>query len=94
MPDPYASIAQADEALQTRLAGVLELRAADPQQRAIQSCPSAPETVEPFRSRMRPLTSSCSTPLCAICQILRRPFMKRGESFALADGWPCLTGTI
>jgi ubiquinone/menaquinone biosynthesis C-methylase UbiE len=35
MPDPYASIAQADEALQTRLAGVLELRAADPQQRAM-----------------------------------------------------------
>ena len=35
MSDPYASIAQADEALQTRLAGVLELRAADPQQRAM-----------------------------------------------------------
>ena len=35
MPDPYAFIAQADEALQTRLAGVLELRAADPQQRAM-----------------------------------------------------------
>ena len=29
MPDPYASIAQADEALQARLAGILELRAAD-----------------------------------------------------------------
>jgi ubiquinone/menaquinone biosynthesis C-methylase UbiE len=35
MPDPYASIAQTDEALQARLAGVLELRAADPQQRAM-----------------------------------------------------------
>ena len=35
MPDPYASIAQAEEALQARLAGVLELRAADPQQRAM-----------------------------------------------------------
>jgi ubiquinone/menaquinone biosynthesis C-methylase UbiE len=35
MPDPYASIAQADEALQARLADVLELRAADPQQRAM-----------------------------------------------------------
>ena len=35
MPDPYASIAQADEALQARLAVVLELRAADPQQRAM-----------------------------------------------------------
>ena len=33
--DPYASIAKADERLQTRLAGVLELRAADPQQRAM-----------------------------------------------------------
>ena len=35
MPDPYASIAQTDEALQARLADVLELRAADPQQRAM-----------------------------------------------------------
>jgi SAM-dependent methyltransferase len=35
MRDPYAAIAQADEALQARLAGVLELRAADPRQRAI-----------------------------------------------------------
>jgi ubiquinone/menaquinone biosynthesis C-methylase UbiE len=35
MPDPYASIAQAAEELQARLAGVLELRAADPQQRAM-----------------------------------------------------------
>jgi ubiquinone/menaquinone biosynthesis C-methylase UbiE len=35
MPDPYAFIAQADEALQARLAGVLELRAADVQQRAM-----------------------------------------------------------
>lgn len=35
MPDPYASIASADAALQTRLAAVLELRAADPQQRAM-----------------------------------------------------------
>jgi ubiquinone/menaquinone biosynthesis C-methylase UbiE len=35
MPDPYASIAQADASLQSRLADVLELRAADPQQRAM-----------------------------------------------------------
>jgi ubiquinone/menaquinone biosynthesis C-methylase UbiE len=35
MPDPYASIAQADETLQARLADVLEVRAADPQQRAM-----------------------------------------------------------
>jgi hypothetical protein len=35
LPDPYASVAQADEALQARLAGVLELRAANPQQRAM-----------------------------------------------------------
>jgi ubiquinone/menaquinone biosynthesis C-methylase UbiE len=35
MSDPYASIAQADETLQARLAAVLELRAADPQQRAM-----------------------------------------------------------
>lgn len=35
MPDPYTSIAQADEELQARLADVLELRASDPQQRAM-----------------------------------------------------------
>ena len=35
MPDPYASIDRADQTLQTRLADVLELRAADPQQRAM-----------------------------------------------------------
>jgi ubiquinone/menaquinone biosynthesis C-methylase UbiE len=35
MPDPYASIAQADKGMQTRLADVLELRAADPQQQAM-----------------------------------------------------------
>ena len=35
MPDPYASIADADVALQSRLASVLELRAAEPQQRAM-----------------------------------------------------------
>jgi cyclopropane fatty-acyl-phospholipid synthase-like methyltransferase len=35
MPDPYASIAEADTALQARLAAVLELRAAEPDQRAM-----------------------------------------------------------
>jgi ubiquinone/menaquinone biosynthesis C-methylase UbiE len=35
MPDVYATIADADEELQARLAEVLELRAADPQQRAM-----------------------------------------------------------
>jgi ubiquinone/menaquinone biosynthesis C-methylase UbiE len=35
MPDVYATIAEADDELQERLAGVLELRAADPQQRAM-----------------------------------------------------------
>jgi len=35
MPDPYASIASADPALQAQLADVLELRAAEPQQRAM-----------------------------------------------------------
>jgi ubiquinone/menaquinone biosynthesis C-methylase UbiE len=35
MPDPYAHIASADAALQARLATVLELRAAEPQQRAM-----------------------------------------------------------
>jgi ubiquinone/menaquinone biosynthesis C-methylase UbiE len=35
MPDPYASIAEADPQVQERLADVLELRAADPQQRAM-----------------------------------------------------------
>jgi SAM-dependent methyltransferase len=35
MPDVYATIADVDPALQERLAGILELRAADPQQRAM-----------------------------------------------------------
>jgi SAM-dependent methyltransferase len=35
MPDPYAFIADADASAQTRLADVLELRAADPQQQAM-----------------------------------------------------------
>jgi ubiquinone/menaquinone biosynthesis C-methylase UbiE len=35
MPDPYAAIADADLTVQERLADVLELRAADPQQQAI-----------------------------------------------------------
>ena len=35
MPDPYASIVQADKGMQARLADVLEVRAADPQQRAM-----------------------------------------------------------
>ncbi len=35
MPDPYAMIAQVDESMQRRLADVLELRAAEPQQRAM-----------------------------------------------------------
>lgn len=35
MPDVYATIAEADESMQERLAGVLELRAADTQQRAM-----------------------------------------------------------
>src|SRR4029453_2093309 len=35
MPDPYATIAAAEESLQERLADVLELRASDPQQQAM-----------------------------------------------------------
>ena len=35
MPDPYVSIADADAALQERLSEILELRAADPQQKAM-----------------------------------------------------------
>ena len=35
MPDVYATIAEVDVATQVRLAAILELRAADPQQRAI-----------------------------------------------------------
>jgi cyclopropane fatty-acyl-phospholipid synthase-like methyltransferase len=35
MPDPYAMIAEADTTVQKRLAEVLELRAADPQQRGM-----------------------------------------------------------
>jgi hypothetical protein len=46
MPDPYASIAQADEALQARLAGILELRAADIHQRAMLNLPFRIEASE------------------------------------------------
>src|SRR5262245_10906375 len=35
MPDPYATIAEADSSLQELLSHVLELRAADPQQQAM-----------------------------------------------------------
>jgi hypothetical protein len=35
VPDVYASIAQVDTETQARLAGTLELRAADPQRRAM-----------------------------------------------------------
>jgi hypothetical protein len=35
MPDVYAAIAEVDVATQERLAVILELRAADPQQRAM-----------------------------------------------------------
>jgi ubiquinone/menaquinone biosynthesis C-methylase UbiE len=35
MPDPYASITRAEHAMQARLADVLEVRAADPQQRTM-----------------------------------------------------------
>ena len=35
MPDVYATLADADRATQERIADVLELRAADPQQRAM-----------------------------------------------------------
>lgn len=35
MPDPYATISDADPSLQARLADVLELRASDPQQQAM-----------------------------------------------------------
>jgi hypothetical protein len=58
MSDPYASIAQADEALQVKLAEVLELRAADPQQRtmidAYLSAPNCPRTPSHWRSAAEP----------------------------------------
>jgi len=38
MSDPYASIDQADTQIQERLANVLELRAANAQQRAMLDC--------------------------------------------------------
>jgi hypothetical protein len=59
MSDPYASIAQADEALQVKLAEVLELRAADPQQRTmidayLLSAPNCPRTPSHWRSAAEP----------------------------------------
>lgn len=35
MPNPYASILQADKGMQARIADMLEVRATDPQQRAM-----------------------------------------------------------
>ena len=65
MPDPYASIAQVDESIQTRLAGVLELRAADDRQR---------EMLHSYLSELNPQPSStvlevgCGTG--AVCRVL------------------------
>jgi hypothetical protein len=46
LPDVYATIAEIDVAVQERLADILELRAADPQQRAV---------VDSYLSEMSPL---------------------------------------
>ena len=62
MPDVYATIAEADAELQEQLAGVLELRAADPRSarcststRRGSTCPTAPpcsrSAAAPARSR-------------------------------------------
>jgi ubiquinone/menaquinone biosynthesis C-methylase UbiE len=58
MPDVYATIAEADPALQERLAGILELRAADPQQRAMLE---AYLSEIAFPARARVLEIGCGT---------------------------------
>ena len=58
VPDAYATIADLDVATQERLAGVLELRAADPQQRAILE--SYLSEIE-FRPGARVLEVGCGT---------------------------------
>ena len=58
VPDAYATIADIDVAVQERLAGVLELRAADPQQRAMLE--SYLSEIE-FRSGARVLEVGCGT---------------------------------
>jgi ubiquinone/menaquinone biosynthesis C-methylase UbiE len=58
MPDVYATIAEVDRATQERLAAILELRAADPQQRAMLDSHLA--TI-PFPPRARVLEIGCGT---------------------------------
>lgn len=58
MPDLYAMIAEVDVATQERLAGILELRAADPHQRAIRDAYLAEIA---FASSARVLEIGCGT---------------------------------
>lgn len=58
MPDLYAMIAEVDVATQERLAGILELRAADPQQRAIRDAYLSEIT---FAPSARVLEIGCGT---------------------------------
>ncbi len=68
MPDVYARIAEVDQATQERLADILELRAADPQQRAIVESYLAGLS---FRRR-RALEIGCGTG-AVIRMVARRP---------------------
>jgi ubiquinone/menaquinone biosynthesis C-methylase UbiE len=58
MPDPYASIADTDASVQARLADVLELRAADPQQQAMLQAYLSEMDLPP---RARALEIGCGT---------------------------------
>jgi len=58
MPDVYATIAEVEPALQECLAGILELRAADPQQRAMLD---AYLSEIAFPARARVLEIGCGT---------------------------------
>lgn len=69
MSHPYASIDQADTQVQERLANVLELRAADAQQRAMLDCYLADFNLQ---NEARVLEIGCGTG--AIARVLaRRP---------------------
>jgi ubiquinone/menaquinone biosynthesis C-methylase UbiE len=65
MPDPYATIADADASLQARLADVLELRPSDPQQRAMLRAYLSEITLPPGA---RALEIGCGTG--AVCRAL------------------------
>ena len=64
MADVYATIKEVDPAIQERLAGILELRAADPQQRAMLNPISPRSTSRERRGRSKSVAGQDPSPVC------------------------------